>query len=148
VFSSGPSTAAAGDIHRISDLELASRLSFFLWSSIPDDELLDLASKGRLKDPVVLEKQVRRMLADPRSNSLVTNFGGQWLFLRELKNATPASPEFDDNLRQSSGGDGTVPEALFGRTASLIFSMRITRKDDVWPGLWYSQRLWQPGSAA
>ncbi len=100
-FERDPSTAAPGDVHRISDLELASRLSFFLWSSIPDDELLDLASKGKLKDPVVLEKQVRRMLADPRSNSLVTNFGGQWLFLRELKNATPASPEFDDNLRQS-----------------------------------------------
>ena len=100
-FERDPSDAAPGNIYRISDLELASRLSFFLWSSIPDDELLDLAGKGKLKDPVVLEKQVRRMLADPRSSSLVTNFGGQWLFLRELKNANSSAPEFDDNLRQA-----------------------------------------------
>ena len=65
--------------YRVSDLELASRLSFFLWSSIPDDELLDLASAGQLKDPAVLEQQVRRMLADPRSQALVSNFAGQWL---------------------------------------------------------------------
>src|SRR4051812_40249494 len=69
---------------RVSDLELASRLSFFLWSSIPDDELLDSASRGRLHEPAVLEQQVRRMLADSRSESLVTSFADQWLYLRNL----------------------------------------------------------------
>ena len=116
-FERDPSDAVPGDIYRISDLELASRLSFFLWSSIPDDELLDLASKGTLKDPVVLEKQVRRMLADSRSRSLVTNFGGQWLFLRELKNANSSTPEFDDNLRQA-----------FRRETELFFES-IVRED-------------------
>ncbi len=66
-------------MYRISDLELASRLSFFLWSSVPDDQLLDLAEKGKLREPAVLDAQVRRMLDDPRANSLVTNFAGQWL---------------------------------------------------------------------
>ena len=85
------------------DLELASRLSFFLWSSIPDDELLDVASKGGLKTPAVLDRQVRRMLADPKSQALIDNFVGQWLQLRNLKNKQPNShefPDFDDNLRQ------------------------------------------------
>src|SRR5204862_4421442 len=100
-FEKDPDNVAAGSSYRVSDLELASRLSFFIWSSIPDDQLLDVAIKGRLKDPAVLEGQVRRMLADARSSSLVTNFGGQWLFLRELKNANPSAPEFDDNLRQA-----------------------------------------------
>jgi hypothetical protein len=89
-------------VARISDLELASRLSFFLWSSIPDDELLDAAAKGRLKDPVVLEQQVQRMLADPRSESLVTNFAAQWLFLRDVAAKQPdvlMFPDFDDGLR-------------------------------------------------
>jgi hypothetical protein len=75
-----------------------------LWSSIPDDELLDVASKGRLKSPAVLERQVRRMLTDPRSQALVDNFAGQWLYLRNLKNQVPNSlefPDFDDNLRQA-----------------------------------------------
>ena len=88
-----------GAIYRISDIELASRLSFFLWSSIPDDTLLDLAASGRLSQPKVLEQQVWRMLADPHSNELVTNFAGQWLRLRELHGSQPADPEFDDNLR-------------------------------------------------
>ncbi len=91
-------------VHRISDLELASRLSFFLWSSIPDDELLNLASKGLLRNPAVLETQVRRMLADPKAEALVTNFAGQWLHLRNVPNVLPNSdlfPDFDDNLRQS-----------------------------------------------
>ena len=90
--------------YRINDLELASRLSFFLWSSIPDDQLLDAAVKGRLKDAAVLEQQVRRMLADPRSESLVTNFASQWLYLRNLESSTPDNrlfPDFDDNLRQA-----------------------------------------------
>ena len=100
-FEREPATVAAGAAFRLSDLELASRLSFFLWSSIPDDELLDAARRGTLKDPAVVERQVRRMLADPRAEALVTNFAGQWLFLRELKNARPDSPDFDGNLRQS-----------------------------------------------
>ncbi len=89
-------------VGRISDLELASRLSFFLWSSIPDDELLDAAAKGRLKDPAVLGQQVQRMLADPRSESLVTNFAAQWLFLRDVAAKQPdvlMFPDFDDGLR-------------------------------------------------
>ena len=88
--------------HEISDFELASRLSFFLWSSIPDDELLGLAERGRLKDPAVLEQQVRRMLADSRAKTLVDNFAGQWLYLRNMATAAPDPdefPEFDENLR-------------------------------------------------
>ena len=94
----------AGPIHRISDVELASRLSFFLWSSIPDDELLDAAIAGRLKDPGVLERQVRRMLSDSRSSALVSNFAAQWLFLRDLGTKTPdrdVFPGFDETLRQA-----------------------------------------------
>ena len=90
--------------YRIDDVELASRLSFFLWSSIPDDELLDVAVKGRLKDEAVLEQQVRRMLADQRAEALVTNFASQWLYLRNLESHMPDSrlfPDFDDNLRQA-----------------------------------------------
>jgi hypothetical protein len=90
--------------YRINDLELASRLSFFLWSSIPDDELLAVAKRGRLSDTVVLQQQVRRMLADSRSSTLAKNFAGQWLWLRKLKNASPDPylfPYFDDNLRQA-----------------------------------------------
>jgi Protein of unknown function (DUF1592)/Protein of unknown function (DUF1588)/Protein of unknown function (DUF1585)/Protein of unknown function (DUF1587)/Protein of unknown function (DUF1595)/Planctomycete cytochrome C len=99
-----PAGVAPGTPYRISDLELASRISFFLWSSIPDDELLDVAERGDLSKPEVLEKQVRRMLADPRSRSLVSNFGGQWLYLRNLDSFTPdlrLFPDFDDNLRQA-----------------------------------------------
>ena len=99
-----PAAAPPGAVHRISALELASRLSFFLWSSIPDDELLGLASSGKLGDPAVLERQVRRMLADTRSRALVDNFAGQWLHVRNLKGTNPDRMEFadfDDNLRQS-----------------------------------------------
>jgi hypothetical protein len=99
-----PRNAAPGSVYRISDLELASRLSFFLWSSIPDDLLLDAAAKGRLHQPAVLEQQVRRMLADPKAEALTTNFAAQWLYLRNLKNMQPLSeefPDFDDNLRQA-----------------------------------------------
>jgi hypothetical protein len=99
---SDPPTAQPGSAYRIPDLELASRLSFFLWSSIPDSELLDAAAKGTLKNPAVLEQQVRRMLADPRSEALVENFAGQWLQLRNLRNVTPdllMYPNFDENLR-------------------------------------------------
>ena len=99
-----PPDVPPGTAYRISDVELASRLSFFLWSSIPDDELLDLAARGELRRPDVLEQQVRRMLADERSRSLVTNFAGQWLYLRNLDSITPDMrlfPDFDDNLRQA-----------------------------------------------
>ena len=99
-----PAEVAAGASYRISDLELASRLSFFLWSSLPDDELVEIAAQGRLGEPAVLEQQVRRMLADPRSASLVENFGRQWLYLRNLATTAPAQTEFpdwDDELRSS-----------------------------------------------
>ena len=95
-------TAAPGTAHRITDLELASRLSFFLWSSIPDEELLAAAESGTLKNRAVLAEQVRRMLADGRSSTLVSNFAAQWLQLRNVRAVTPdvnQFPEFDDNLR-------------------------------------------------
>jgi hypothetical protein len=97
-----PDGIAAGDLYPVSGIELASRLSFFLWSSIPNDALLDLASQNKL-DQAALDRQVRRMLADPRAESLVTNFAGQWLQLRNLNNFQPNTdifPDFDDNLRQ------------------------------------------------
>ena len=99
---SQPANAVAGTAYRISDLELASRLSFFLWSSIPDDELLDAAIAGRLKNAATLEQQVRRMLADPRSISMVTNFAAQWLYLRDIDTKIPDEllfPDFDETLR-------------------------------------------------
>ena len=101
-----PAGAVAGRAYPIADLELASRLSFFLWSSIPDDELIETAATGRLRRPEVLDAQIRRLLADHRADALVRNFAGQWLHLRNLKNATPDKnlfPNFDDNLRQSFG---------------------------------------------
>src|SRR6185295_451843 len=100
--------------------ELASRLSFFLWSSIPDDELLKLATDGTLHQPAVLEKQARRMLADPKARSMVTNFANQWLYLRDLKSANPdvtVFPDFDDNLRQG-----------FQRETELLFES-VMRED-------------------
>jgi hypothetical protein len=110
-----PADLAAGSTHRISDLELASRLSFFLWSSIPDDELLDAAIAGRLKSASVLEAQVRRMIADPRADALVENFTGQWLQLRNLEQRVVPDlllfPDFDDNLRKA-----------FRRETELLFA--------------------------
>jgi hypothetical protein len=103
-FERDPANAAPDSSYRISDIELASRLSFFLWSSIPDDELLDVAARGKLHDHAMLEHQVRRMLADPRADSLVNNFADQWLYLRNLRGVVPdleAFPNFDDNLRQA-----------------------------------------------
>jgi mono/diheme cytochrome c family protein len=97
-----PAGVAAGSVYRLGDLALASRLSFFLWSSIPDDELLDLADAGKLSKGDTLEKQVRRMLQDPKAQAIVDNFAGQWLQLRNLKSRQPNShefPDFDDNLR-------------------------------------------------
>ena len=99
-----PAGVEKGSVYRVSDVELASRLSFFLWSSIPDDELLDVAVRGKLKEPAVLEQQVRRMLADSRSDALVKNFFGQWLQLRTMRGVSPDPnlfPEFDQNLRDA-----------------------------------------------
>ena len=103
-FETDPPNVASHNAYRLDDLAMASRLSFFLWSSVPDDQLLTLASQGKLKDPIVLEQQVKRMLSDPRSEALVGNFAEQWLHLRNLKSSSPdleAFPDFDDNLRQS-----------------------------------------------
>ena len=97
-----PAGAAPGSVHAVSDLELASRLSFFLWSSIPDDELLNVAASGKLKQPDVLEQQVKRMLADPRSESMVSNFAAQWLYLRDIDIKAPdlfLFKDFDEGLR-------------------------------------------------
>jgi len=102
-FEPTPAGTVPNKPYRITDPELASRLSFFLWSTIPDEELLKLAIDGKLHEPAVLEKQTRRMLADPKSRALVNNFANQWLYLRDLKNANPdvaIYPDFDDNLRQ------------------------------------------------
>jgi mono/diheme cytochrome c family protein len=99
-----PANAPAASIYQLPDLQIASRLAFFLWSSIPDEELLNLAEHGKLHDPAVLSQQVRRMLADQRSESLITSFADQWLYLRNLPSISPdprVYPDFDDNLRQS-----------------------------------------------
>jgi hypothetical protein len=99
-----PASVRANQLYRISDLDLASRLSFFLWSSVPDEELIAVASQGKLKDPVVLERQVRRMLKDARGAALTENFAGQWLNLRSLESTGPLPlvyPDFDDPLRQA-----------------------------------------------
>ena len=97
-----PSEVSSGEAYRVSDLELASRLSFFLWSSIPDDRLLDRAIAGELRDPAVLEAEVQRMLADERARALTENFAEQWLYLRDVEAKEPDPgffPEFDENLR-------------------------------------------------
>jgi mono/diheme cytochrome c family protein len=116
-----PAAVRPGASYRLSSLDLASRLSFFLWSSIPDDELLSVASKGTLRDPKVLEQQVKRMLADPKSEALTNNFAGQWLFLRDLAHVQTSATNFDDNLRQSFR---TETEMLFANVvhedASLL----------------------------
>jgi len=115
-----PDQLATGRTYRLSDLELASRLSFFLWSSIPDDALIKVATESRLHEPAVLEREVRRMLADPKSERFVTNFAGQWLYLRNLTNHQPNSmifPDFDDQLRQA-----------FRRETELFFDS-IVRED-------------------
>ena len=99
-----PVDIAPGAPYRLTDLQVASRLSFFLWNTIPDEELLSAAEAGRLADPAVLERQVRRMLADPRAATLAGNFAGQWLHLRNMRALAPdvnAFPEFDDNLREA-----------------------------------------------
>jgi hypothetical protein len=102
------SATAPQHVYRLDDLDLASRLSFFLWSSIPDEELLDVATRGRLKDPSVLEQQVRRMLRDPRANALVEGFATRWLELSKLAGIVPDShlySEFDENLREAMASE-------------------------------------------
>jgi len=119
-FEPPPANAQPGVPYRITDTELASRLSFFLWSSIPDDELLNLAIQNKLHDPAVLERETRRMLADPRSGALAGNFAEQWLYLRDLKSSNPDGreyPDFDDNLRQA-----------FQRETELLFES-VQRED-------------------
>jgi mono/diheme cytochrome c family protein len=116
-FERAPATVRAGAVYRISDLELASRLSFFLWSSIPDEELIRVAASGRLDDPAVLEQQTRRMLADDRARALVNNLAGQWLMLRQLDDIAPVTKEFDGNLRYA-----------FRRETELLFET-IVRED-------------------
>jgi hypothetical protein len=106
-----PAGVAAGAIYRISDVDLASRLSFFLWSSIPDEELLVAAANGTLRQPAILERQVRRMLKDPKAEALVENFAGQWLYLRDLATLQTDAKNFDDNLRRSFRRE---TEMLFG----------------------------------
>ena len=117
---SDPANVASGAAYRVSDIELASRLAFFLWSSIPDDELLDVSKRGKMRDPGVLEQQVRRMLRDPRSQALVSNFASEWLSLRALAGAKPDQnmfSDFDENLRDA-----------FRREAELFFE-NIMRED-------------------
>jgi hypothetical protein len=117
---SDPANIKPGQAYRLTDLELASRLSFFLWSSVPDEELVTLAAQGKLKDPAILERQVKRMLNDPRSHELVKNFTGQWLQLRSLPTSAPVTesfPDFDDNLRQAF------------RTETEMFFESILRED-------------------
>ena len=112
-----PADVEPGTPYRLADIDLASRLSFFLWSSIPDAELLALAEAGRLSEPAVLERQVRRLLDDPRSSALTANFAGQWLFLRNLRTAAPNAvlfPTFDDNLREA-----------FRRETELFFDSQV-----------------------
>jgi mono/diheme cytochrome c family protein len=119
-FEPEPEHLPNGTVYQISDLELASRLSFFLWSSLPDETLLELAENNRLHDPATLEQQVRRMLADPKANALVDNFASQWLYLRNIKNTFPDPqefPNFDDNLRQDL------------RTETALFLGSIFRED-------------------
>jgi len=118
-----PAGLAVGTAYRVNDVELASRLSFFLWSSMPDDTLLDLAAAGRLRQPEVLEAQVRRMLADPKAGALVQNFAGQWLHIRNLQNIAPNTdefPDFDNDLRDA-----------FRRETELFFASIVKEDRDV-----------------
>ncbi|MED5412457.1 MAG: DUF1592 domain-containing protein [Pseudomonadota bacterium] len=115
-----PTEVESGSVYKISDTELASRLSFFLWSSIPDDELLDLAEQGKLSELEILRGQVKRMLVDERSKNLATNFAGQWLQLRNLEAFSPNIrdyPDYDDNLRQAM------------RTETELFIDHVLRED-------------------
>jgi len=116
-FEAEPAELAPGAVYRISDIELASRLSFFLWSSVPDDALRATAASGALRDPAVLEREVLRMLGSPKADALVANFASQWLGLRVLDTVSPVSNDFDGNLRQA-----------FRRETELLFST-VVRED-------------------
>jgi hypothetical protein len=118
-----PTSAKPGSVYAVSDFELASRLSFFLWSSMPDDELLDLAARGKLHEAATLNREIVRMLDDPRAEALVNNFAGQWLQLRNLRNFQPNTdifPDFDDNLRQG-----------FRRETELLFQSVLRERRSV-----------------
>ncbi len=118
-----PRDVAPNSVYPVTDLELASRLSFFLWSSIPDDELIEVAARKKLRERATLEQQVKRMLADPRADALVTSFAGQWLYLRNLAAVTPDArsfPDFDDNLRQA-----------FRRETELLFQSVVRENRNV-----------------
>jgi cytochrome c5 len=115
-----PAGVAPGSLYAVTDLDLASRLSFFLWSSLPDEPLLTLAEHGKLSEPKVYEQQIRRMLADPRAKAIVDNFASQWLYLRNLQSARPDAeefPNFDENLRRAM------------RTETELFFDSIVRED-------------------
>ncbi|MBI4474372.1 MAG: DUF1592 domain-containing protein [Acidobacteria bacterium] len=122
-----PANLADGAVYRVNDLALASRLSFFLWSSIPDDELLDAATKGRLRDPIVLEQQVRRMLASPKSDALIDNFAAQWLNLRKLATVAPIRPRPLANRVEVEGFTENLRQA-FRRETEMLFES-IVRED-------------------
>jgi len=122
-FEQEPEGLEVGEVYRISDLELASRLSFFIWSSIPDEQLLELAAQERLGDADVLAQEVERMLADPRAEALVENFVGQWLTLRQLDEAAPQDPAFDADLREGM------------RLETLLFVQSLVREDSNLLGL-------------
>lgn len=153
---------APGTSHPVSDLELASRLSFFLWSSIPDDELLSVAESGKLHEPRVLEQQVRRMLADPRSATLVSNFAEQWLYLRDLDSKRPNEilfPDFDESLRAAfrKETDLFVDSVLRGNRSVLeLISANYTFVNDRLAqhygipnvqGSWFRRVTFPPGSS-
>ena len=149
--SASPQRLAPGSAYRLSDLDLASRLSFFLWSSIPDDELLRGGGRGKLKDPAVLEQQVRRMLRDPRSNALVDNFASRWLELSKLAGVVPDTelyPEFDENLREAMEQETQlfVAQPAAGRPQRRRAADRrlLVRERAAGEALWDSRHLRQP----
>jgi hypothetical protein len=119
-FEREPESVKPGERYRISDTELASRLSFFVWSSAPDDELLKIAASGKLHEPAILREQTLRLLRDPKSKAMVTNFAGQWLMLRDLKTATPEARGFDENLRRAMARETEMfVESVFREDRSL-----------------------------
>ena len=149
-----PKTPSRTGVHRISDLELASRLSFFLWSSVPDDTLLNLAIAGKLSNPTVLDQQVHRMLDDPKSSALTSNFAGQWLFIRNLETVRPdpvAFPDWDESLRASFKAETELFfESILRENRSVLdlltanytfLNERLARHYGI-PGIYGSQLRW------
>ena len=113
-----PVNAAAGSVYRLSDLDLASRFSFFLWGSVPDDELMNVAVRGKLKDAAVLEQQVQRMLRDPRSDALVNNFASRWLELSKIAGVVPDTDSVSRVRREPPGVDGQGNPVIPRRSAA------------------------------